>query len=179
MVQQRGVQQQGMKPIMMSGESPTPAPHGDRRFELKDALIGTPISAPINSSRNMLDKGVQISPDDLVTEPPVVNSKLPQTFVLKDLNPNLHPSTAKANSAERNPVSAQLESIDKADEILSSPAQLDAKPKVSKPEEEIETMMDQTDSRPIIEKSPQPEQEDSCLVDCLYYVDQCCECRIL
>lgn len=118
-------------------------------FELQETII----NASIAKVRNVSDKGVQFEPSDLSDEtdfmPKVPSVKTDQGTSKQKL----------CNSSQNN----------NEDDII-----------VDNRIPELETKLSTEKGTDITERmSEKQEEESNCMVDCLYFVDQCCECVLL
>ncbi|XP_047114854.1 uncharacterized protein LOC124795079 isoform X2 [Schistocerca piceifrons] len=118
-------------------------------FELQETII----NASIAKVRNVSDKGVQFEPSDLSDE---------TDFMPKAPSVKADQGTSKqklCNSSQNN----------NEDDIIVD----DRIP-------ELETKLSTEKGTDVTEAvSEKQEEEPNCVVNCLYFVDQCCECVLL
>ncbi|XP_069705074.1 uncharacterized protein [Periplaneta americana] len=161
---------EGVNWIMMSGESPSP--QSEVIFDLKETAVSHPINV-----KCMHDKAVQLSPEELYES--TSTDTVYHTLAAQELNhtiqiPQAPPSrpTANRRSIENEEAIEQIEEIPL--ECVTETCPLDAA------ERGASQSIDVPDgAQSAKEEEEQKPEEDSCIIQCLYYAIQCCDCTIL
>jgi hypothetical protein len=145
-----------------------PTPYNELNFEQKDTAASLPINA-----KCMLDKAIQFGPNDL--EETTSTGTIHKTLTAQELNHSFQIQHCPTSQPTPNRRSLENEeAIEKVDEIPLA-SEVEAK-SLGMPEKEISNTPDKTDRNwPIEDQKP----DDSCAVQCLYCVMQCCDCTIL
>jgi hypothetical protein len=146
----------------------SPTPYNELNFEHKEEAVSLPINA-----KCMLDKAVQFGPNDL--EETTSTGTIHKTLAAQELNHPFRIQQYPASQPTPNRRSLENEeAIEKVDEIpLTSEVQAKS---LHMPEKEISNTPDKTDRNLAIEDHI---PKESCGVQCLYCIIQCCDCTIL
>jgi hypothetical protein len=145
-----------------------PTPYNELNFEHNESAVSSPSIA-----KCMLDKAVQFGPNNL--EETTSIGTIHKTPTAHELNHSFQIQQSSASQPTPNRRSLENdEAIEKCDEIPSS-SEVQAK-SLEMTEKELGNMPDKTDRNwPTEDLKP----EDSCGVQCVYCVLQCCDCTIL
>ncbi|XP_023724769.1 uncharacterized protein LOC111873914 isoform X2 [Cryptotermes secundus] len=157
--------QTSRRPVMSED---SPASYNQINFERKE----TAVNPPINEKR-MLDKAVQLSPNDL--DETTSTGTIHKTLAAQELNHSFQIQHCPANQPTPNRRSLENEeAIEKADDI---PLSIEVQAKsLGVTDKEISHETDKTDGNwPTEDQKP----DESCGVQCLYCIMQCCDCTIL
>ncbi|GLH07711.1 hypothetical protein R5R35_009846 [Gryllus longicercus] len=188
--------------IMMSGDSPVPNSHGDHLCELEALAISQPLNSKIMTDKaiqmnpadfstlpvdNCLgkpsDKAVQMNSADIINEP-VGNNVEPHTTLAgleehADMAASTFPTIRRSDGQRATVLEDEICNSDEISSFCPSDVREKSDDSVLR-SEEIETALDQTDN-PSTQKFSvnNPQEEDSCLINCLFYLDECCTCTII
>jgi hypothetical protein len=150
----------------MSEDSPTP--FNELTFELKETAVSPPINA-----KCMLDKAIQFSPDDI--DETTSTGTIHKTPAAQELNHSFQIQHCPASQPTPNRRSLENEeAIEQVEEIPLS-SQVQAK-SLDMTGNEISPETDKTDGNWSTED---PKHDDSCGMQFVYCVLQCCDCTIL